>query len=119
MTGMDFYIPIPSHSHAVISHSFPFSFPSLSLIPIPWYSHKVIPISKHAQQKKQNSEVKCKPSIVEQQKKFHRKIGGHQLLTNKKVLKNTTNILKIKQMYFSRPSQCYVCCGGMAQLCTN
>jgi len=30
---MDFYISIPSHSHAVNSHFFPFSCPIWSLIP--------------------------------------------------------------------------------------
>ena len=48
---MDFYIPIPSHSHAVNFHSFPFQFPSLRLILIPMgfplrYSHSH-PIPKH------------------------------------------------------------------------
>jgi len=41
---MDFYIPIPSHVHAVNSHFPLFPFPSLSLISIPvgfsfGYSH--------------------------------------------------------------------------------
>jgi len=52
--GTDFYIPIPSYSHAVSSHSFPF--PSLCLITVPMgfplgYSHShPIPQTRTAKQ---------------------------------------------------------------------
>jgi len=62
-----FLIPIPSHSCAVNFHSFPFSFPSLSVIPIPvvfslGYSHShLIPnntfVAVQSKQKFQNITV--------------------------------------------------------------
>jgi len=48
------YIPIPSHSFAVNSHCYPFSFPGLSLIPI---SEKFPLGYSHSQTRYQNNKV--------------------------------------------------------------
>jgi len=71
MTGnWFFFIAIPSHPHAVSSHSYPFPLPGLSLIPIPKKNSRwVIPVpSAFPTTHSKTIKCKCKQSTVEQQK---------------------------------------------------
>ena len=45
---MAFYIPTPSRSRAIDSHSFPFPFQICNQFPFPWDSHKAFPIPSHS-----------------------------------------------------------------------
>ena len=69
---MEFCILIPSHTHAVNSHSFPFPFPSLNLIPIPI---GLFQFPSYPNTHSKTIKCKCKLSTVEQEQQKNKKLS--------------------------------------------
>jgi len=97
MTGDGFYVPIPSQSHAVNSHSFPFPFPSWSLFSFPWDSRWVILISiPFPNTHSTGIKCKCRQSTVEQQKNSSTE-NWTSIVENKNFKNSSYNTMKIRR----------------------